>query len=272
MLPVIVIVAGLVMATLLATAAFMFANVIYAGPPRRAAIDRLRRWRPPIARPAELMAWATKVSETVTKRWLARDNSNANPASLAQEVLTGASYAIHHVPLLGIDGESDDCRNRDLCRMGVTAPEVLAIADHLRNNLVEADRIRCMAAENARVLDAAEPEKRSKMFLPCPLLTPNGHCATFAIRPLHCRARCHFPEMDSRQDAKVLEDAARELGEGVEIGLSRGLTAAGLDGHVYEFNSALAAALAMNDASERWAHGEDVFQGCERLDNSLQLN
>jgi hypothetical protein len=55
---------------------------------------------------------------------------------------------------------------------------------------------------------------------------------------------------------------ARLVAEGVEEGIVRALEEAGLDGKVYELNSALAVALDMPDVAERWAAGEDVFATC----------
>jgi hypothetical protein len=45
-------------------------------------------------------------------------------------------------------------------------------------------------------------------------------------------------------------------------GLTTGLESAGLDGQVYELNSALSAALTTPDAAGRFARGEPVFTGC----------
>ena len=50
------------------------------------------------------------------------------------------------------------------------------------------------------------------------------------------------------------------VAQGIELGVTRALTSAGLDAKIYELNSALATALATPDASERWAKGENLFQ------------
>ena len=42
--------------------------------------------------------------------------------------------------------------------------------------------------------------------------------------------------------------------------MTRALKSAGLDANIYELNSAVATALEIPDAAERWARGEDVFR------------
>lgn len=56
---------------------------------------------------------------------------------------------------------------------------------------------------------------------------------------------------------------ASVVAEGIEQGWQRAMHEAGLDGSLYELNSALAVALRTPDAEARWLDGEDVFAVCE---------
>ncbi len=103
----------------------------------------------------------------------------------------------------------------------------------------------------------------------CPLLKDNDSCEVFDARPICCRGwRLASGEngdycLLAEDNAQPLDAHAYTVGQGAEEGLSRGLTSAGLDGTVYELNSALVAALAAPAAAERWARGDAVFQQCK---------
>lgn len=247
---------------------FIVVNVLQEGPPRRAYHDYWRRWRPPIASGPQLMRWGTKVSESVTKKLLSQRRTKTTPTRLALELMTGTTFAMRHVPHLNTETNDDQCPDYSCGRIGITAPEVLAIADQIRSDPAEAKRIREIAITNMRRL-AEHVSDESDVPLVCPLRTNEGTCAAYALRPIHCRGICRPAAAVSPQDARILEDLARDLGQGVEMGLSNGLEAAGLDGHVYELNSALAVALDNPDASQRWAQGEDVLASCTRYDSLL---
>jgi hypothetical protein len=217
----------------------------------------------------QLRVWAEKVSRAVTQKILSRSRSRRVPVQLAEEILAGADYAINHVPNLGVDVFGQRCRNREACRMAVTAPEALAIADEIRGDLAVVRQVRELATQNLRDLARCDGDDAIHS-LPCPLLTEAGKCAAFRARPLPCRSRCHLMGYASEEDAAILESIGRELGAGIAEGLSHGLADAGRDGSLYEFNSALLAAIERADASERWMRGEDVFAGCTRVDGALQ--
>ncbi len=61
---------------------------------------------------------------------------------------------------------------------------------------------------------------------------------------------------------------ARVVAEGVEEGLVRALDMAGIDGNVYELNSAVAAALRTPEAARRWLDGEAGFADCQPAPSS----
>ena len=60
---------------------------------------------------------------------------------------------------------------------------------------------------------------------------------------------------------------ATTLGGGMLISIASALGKAHYDQHIYELNNALAAALEVPDASERWGEGEAIFAGCATIEN-----
>jgi hypothetical protein len=268
MLPIVTIFLVFVLLIVAGCLVFMFVNVLRDGPPDRSHFDDRLRWRPPIASGPELKAWAAKMTESVTQKLLSQRRTKSTPTRLAEEVLSGASFAVQHLPHLATNADQGRCPNRDVGQLGVTAPEVLAIADKLRVNPVEVNRVRDLTVKNMRLLAESDSHTKESPTLVCPLLTSEGDCAACGLRPVHCRTKCHLCGLLPQADAETLEEAARQLGAGVEVGLSRGLNAAGLAGNLYELNSALAVALESPDASERWSHGEDVFGECTRYEYS----
>ena len=71
--------------------------------------------------------------------------------------------------------------------------------------------------------------------------------------------RSEPPRAGSPGEAPGETGHEQTVAEGIEMGVMRALKSARLDASVYELNSALATALAMLDAAERWAEGENVF-------------
>jgi len=108
----------------------------------------------------------------------------------------------------------------------------------------------------------------------CQLLLGDGCCAVFDARPVHCRGWCLVKggecgsDVLTKNHATAVDASAHTVGRGAEAGLSQGLESAGLDGTVYELNSALVVALDTPSAADRWAHGASDFEHCERCDSS----
>src|SRR5579871_3060384 len=87
--------------------------------------------------------------------------------------------------------------------VGTAAPEVLRIADHLRQTLApeEMRAARVRIHERAEQRRALRPDRRSRARLPCALLVEN-RCTAYAVRPLTCRG---FNSYDARQCERSLE-------------------------------------------------------------------
>ena len=152
--------------------------------------------------------------------------------------------------------------------VGTAAPEVLRIADHLRQTL-SPDEMRVAQArihERAEQRRALRPDRRSRARLPCALLVEN-RCTAYAVRPLTCRG---FNSHDARRCERALESGnpadvptyvpQRRLCTFVLDGLRAGLEESRLDGELLELTTALDIALTTPDAAERWLAGKAVFR------------
>lgn len=138
--------------------------------------------------------------------------------------------------------------------IGVTALESLVIAEEVsrRYSRDDVNRIRATAKENAdRFADAGSKRLASEKAT-CPLMGTNGCCLTYESRPQQCQSWCQ------RSDSGVIDNA--------EARLSSGIQSCGLDGNIYELNSALVVALDAPDVSDRWSRGERVFENCQRFE------
>jgi hypothetical protein len=236
----------------------------------RTKVENRWRWTPPIASGARLILWGAEVAEAIARKVLHRKPTRQLPTEIASEILTGTGFAIRHLPFMDSQFDFGDCRHRRFRRVGVTAPEVLAIADKIRSDELQSRRIHDLALENVRRLSEGG-DGRFAHGMTCPLRTDAGGCLAGSLCPLQCRAHCDLTDTVDPEHVKTLESVSRDVGFGVEVGLSRALVSAGLDGHVYELNSALAAALEHPDASERWARGESVLDKCMPEDYTAYL-
>lgn len=235
------------------------------GEPAKAVLG----WLPPFLGGKALRDWAATTAEQFAQKRLAGKRTWDTAGLLAKEMEEAAMHAM--LPLL----EARDldrivaCPEAGQGRIGVTAPEAIAIADHIRKNKSRAEqkRIYELAVENAK--KSASRTSGDPTPHPCALQGPDHVCCTFALRPLRCRplhaiaiakeasqstAPPH-PQSGAPDEPRHEEIVA----QGIEAGMTQALKSAGLDANIYEINSAVATALEIPDAAERWARGEDVF-------------
>ena len=129
-----------------------------------------------------------------------------------------------------------------------------------------------MHQRNTEAIRDVDYEQYEQARVVCPLLLSDGSCAVFDARPVQCRGWCLLhggdadPYLRTNSDATSVDAHAHTVGRGAEVGLSRGIESAGLDGTVYELNSALVVALDTPSAAERWASGSLVFELSERYE------
>jgi hypothetical protein len=237
---------------------------------RKAALALV--WLPPFIRGETLHQWAAVKAEQLAQRHLCEDRTGAMATQLAKEVEDGAMRAM--LPL----SESEEldrviaCPENGQGLIGVTAPEVFAIADYIRKKLsrTEQERILRLAVANVDRLVTGVPGEIVPPVLPCPLQGKNRVCCVYGARPLRCRPlhaisiakdADHDGEKPACSPIEAPEEYrhARTVANGISVGLSKAMESACLSARIYELNSALVVALEIPNASERWAKGEDVF-------------
>jgi len=235
-------------------------------------------WRPPFMRGEALRDWAATTAEQTARNRLTLNRTGETAVQLATELEEGATHAMLPLARQADLSRIVPCPETGQGMVGVTAPEALAIAAHLRKNCLRAEqkRILDMAVENSKRI-ASRPRGASDLPpLPCPLQGQDHVCCVFSARPLRCRPlhattvakgmACRREQLLGLQTEAPEEDRNEQtVAQGVEIGLTRALQSAGLDANIYELNSALAAALETPNAAERWANGENVFEGCHHI-------
>lgn len=237
-------------------------------------------WRPPFLRGRELREWAAQATENTVREHLRQGPEKASLARMTQAVASGAVQAMLPQARQRELEQVVPCPAEGQGIIGVTPPEALAIAAQIRKcqSRSEQEQIHDLAVANEWKLHSWPGCEGGLAPLACPLQGSDRVCCVYSMRPLQCRpllARAiarhgndpaasagHNAPHDSGENGN---DHERTVGEGIEMGLSRGLRSARLDGNLYELNSALGVCLATPDAAARWAAGEDIFAGCTRL-------
>jgi Fe-S-cluster containining protein len=152
-------------------------------------------------------------------------------------------------------------------KVSATAPEILLIAEYLQTRApagwLEVVRERAAAlARDPRIFSA---EAKAEAHLPCALLSEQGACSVYAVRPLICRGYTSSdPEPCQRMldDDSVLvplnETLAREHAA-LSLGLISALKYVGLPPDLLELTAGLHVALSEPQALQRWLAGEPIF-------------
>lgn len=155
-------------------------------------------------------------------------------------------------------------------RVDVTAPEALTIARGFRETLPREhvamilDRVK----HHARTIRAMTLDERHRARTPCPMLDETSNrCAVHDARPMRCRAHHSLDAADCEAES-LHPDEPRGIRrypdvmsahEAMILGQRRALAAARLDFRSFELSLALEVALEHEDAAERWANGERLF-------------
>lgn len=258
---------GLVLSILLILSVgfYAFLQVAFSGPPD---FQNDKRWQPPLARGNDLLAWAAGMANTAATKKLKQPLGKETARELAKEIYEGSSYAIARSPsaVHQLKPRCTSCRHR---MIGVTAPEALAIADELRTTQGkrEVKRIHDLAAANAAASAGLDHEQYQQAQFECPLRTADSTCVVYDARPIRCRGWCPPASEESSLPVAngkcgLRDPHADAVGRGAEQGLALALESAGLDGEIYELNSALVAALDTPNAPGQWVCGEPIFARC----------
>ncbi|HEX4067539.1 MAG TPA: YkgJ family cysteine cluster protein [Acidobacteriaceae bacterium] len=155
--------------------------------------------------------------------------------------------------------------------VGVTAPEAIRIARHLRA-MKDAGAREAMLEKLRSVNEAARgttAEARDKLQMPCAFLI-DGRCGIYPVRPLACVEYTSFDVEDCVKDyhsgyatTTARCDRARSLvykavRTGMEDGLSGALPES--DTAPLELSAAVADALSSPDPAAEWMAGKPVFE------------
>ncbi|MDX1647420.1 MAG: hypothetical protein R3304_09775 [Longimicrobiales bacterium] len=256
---------------LLGLAGLMLVDFALLGGDRRLEEREKERrfWRPPFVRGAELVAWAREKGAAAVRRALDRGIASSTPGALSEEVHAGADRAMLPDMTRRDAAETVPCPAGGQGTIGVTAPEAIAIAEHIQRELPQAEQEEILRRARANAADLPYAAARGDTATPCALQGGDCVCLTYRTRPLRCRP-LHATELLQRLDRRTSdlhEEAARTahaklVAEGIEEGYAGALETLGLDGNVYELNSALAVALSMDDVARRWLNAEPVFSDC----------
>lgn len=240
----------------------VFATASVLAEDERTHLRRSQQWQPPLAEGSKLTDWAKNVARMIVADELKAPPTGRLPVRLIRQLYQGFGRTLRHIGTFAAGERPAPCASEPAATFGVTAVEALAVAEHIRGNCDDRTRqeIQRQLAENRLQLESASVTNGCKVK--CPLLAADGICAAFELRPLHCRT-CSSCTMKggvfhpSQSDERLAAD--------LEQGLSTALAAEGLDGQVYEFNSALEIALGTPRAAECWAKGEPVFNQCRPI-------
>ncbi len=151
--------------------------------------------------------------------------------------------------------------------------EAVVIAEYLQDHCsaAERDALKSRLEKIVALRKEASPAKAAQLRLGCGLLGDDGLCSVYSVRPLICagvfsasRDVCEaiFENRDLGHDSPPFDNPARAWAMGVSGGLQRALSESGLDGNLYELNSAVLCALNTPGAAELWGRGVDVFADC----------
>jgi Fe-S-cluster containining protein len=157
-------------------------------------------------------------------------------------------------------------------RLYLAPVEVLLIAEYLRVSCAteELDNVRNRIAHTAHQVSNMSDEEQALAKVPCALLSQDGRCSVYEVRPIRCRAYCSLSkdkcreafDTESLATTTPIDAFAYAMGIAVSEGLECAVKGAGLDGEQYELHNSLLCALSNKDSAELWIQGKELFKGC----------
>jgi len=172
------------------------------------------------------------------------DSPGATPACQA-----GCSYCCHY-------------------HVYVTAPEALAIADHMRGwPAADRDRVLAKLTENAGQAAALGKDRHVQTNIRCAFLGGDDLCSIYAVRPLACRRHHSFDVTPCRttfedpdcQDQCPQSPQRVATADGFLAAGSAVARHVGLDFARYELSGAVLEAAINPAAATRWREGKTAF-------------
>ena len=155
-------------------------------------------------------------------------------------------------------------------RVDATAPEALTIVRGFREAMSK-EHVAVIAAHvkrHAALVRSMTLEERYRERVPCPMLDQTSdRCLVHDARPMNCRA--HHSLDATACEAAILHPGERRgiprypdvmnAHEAMILGQRKALAAAKLDNRSFDLSLALEVAFEHENAAERWANGERVF-------------
>lgn len=247
----------------------MLFDVALAGGARALAVREVesRRWRPPFVRGQELFDWARSAACGTVDRVLREPTDARTPRRLMSDIEAGLEHALVPGSVPRRHAGPVPCPEVGQGVVALTAPEALALADCLREYLspAELELMRRESDDNVGWIRRISSVYGSDA--PCALQRADCVCKAWRARPLHCRAvhGVTLARATGCEDPWLDQDAfrhAEQICAGARVGLREGLGRVGLDDGLCEMHGALARALEVPNAAERWARGERLFAAC----------
>jgi len=155
----------------------------------------------------------------------------------------------------------------------VTVPEVLAVAQYIREKFTQEEQEHVMRSIEGGI-KATEGMTRKERFVfrvPCPLLK-DGACSVYEIRPVTCRAWHSFDVEGCKSDFEhpgsphiiPINEVALRAGLHVEAGLGIALRSQRLDSRGIEFIRGLKIALEDPSLVSTWRSNPKAFDAAAR--------
>jgi Fe-S-cluster containining protein len=215
--------------------------------------------RPTWEMEADLANIARQVRELIA--WDITDNESADAIGAA--VLHIVDQAVER-----LRGEVACKRGCAWCcyhPVGVTIPEAVLLAEGMRRELsvAEVAGVRAqLAAHLEQTAGILDPQEYRRRRFPCPLLTDEGECGAYGLRPGVCRAyrsldaqQCRASHADPETEVDTDVTAMWRMGA-IFAGSFQAYMDAGRDCCIYDLSAALVAALDDITMGARWARGE----------------
>lgn len=153
--------------------------------------------------------------------------------------------------------------------VSLRAHEIIQVTEHIRTRFPKPEiaKIRRRAKNNRTIMKTLSHDQIEHTNIRCPLLSEDGLCSCYEVRPLNCRKnnsrsieRCRQFHQDPTAD--LMSDSAKEINQFTGIigyALSEGFTQNGYDDALYYLNHGLYEGLKSSRPAARWYKKKTAF-------------
>lgn len=201
---------------------------------------------------------AAKVVSTMHA--IAQQGLDASPTKAMRQCCKGCSYCCYIV-------------------VGVLPSEAIAIAEYVRQELPPEQReqiVQRLRDTVAKVSKMTLKEHR-ETNVRCSLLADDGTCSVYPVRPIECRGhtsvsveKCKVAYDDPTNDEDDIPEEVfpKVCSTAVGVAYRIAMDERGIDKRSYELNAAVLRAIESQNASRRWRHKEQLFNGCQVISDN----